>query len=151
MRILKSRRGALAVVGTIAAVGFAGAAFAYFTASGSGSGTGAAGSNSALTLHGTVASSLYPGTSAAVSFTVDNPSSGHQYVNKIHLVNVTTDAAHSTCDTSDFTMSDVTAAQDFAAGDGQAVTAGGTLAMANTNVSQDGCQGAPLTLHLTSN
>ena len=32
----------------------------------------------------------------------------------------------------------------------QVVTATGTLAMANTNVSQDARQGAPLTLNLTS-
>ena len=48
-------------------------------------------------------------------------------------------------------MPDVAANQDFGPGNGQAVTAGGTLSMANTGVSQDACQGATLTLNLTSN
>ena len=41
--------------------------------------------------------------------------------------------------------------QDVASGNGTAVVATGTITMANTNVSQDACKGAPLTLHLTSN
>jgi hypothetical protein len=86
-----------------------------------------------------------------VTFTVDNPSSGSQLVNAIHLASVTTDAGHSACVVSDFTMADVTVSQVFASGNGQAVTATGTLAMANTALNQDACQGAPLTLNLTSN
>ena len=101
-------------------------------------------------LRGTAASTLYPGTTSAVNFTVDNPSAGHQYVATIHLVSVTTDAGHSGCVTSDFTMPDVTVNQDFASGNAQSVTATGTLSMANTNSSQDGCKDAPLTLNLSS-
>jgi hypothetical protein len=47
-------------------------------------------------------------------------------------------------------MPDVTVNQDFASGNGQSVTATGTLSMANTNSSQDGCKDAPLTLNLSS-
>ena len=139
----------LAVAGgiTASAVG----AWAYFTTTGSGTGTGTTGTSSALTLHGTAASTLYPGTSSTVTFTVDNPSAGHQYVNTIHLASVTTDAAHSACNVGDYTMPDVSAAQDVANGNGIAITATGTITLANTAVSQDACKNAPLTLNLTSN
>jgi len=46
-------------------------------------------------------------------------------------------------------MPDVTVNQDFPNGNGQTVTATGTLTMAN-NGNQDACKGAPLTLNLTS-
>ena len=39
----------------------------------------------------------------------------------------------------------------FTSGNGQAVSATGTLAMNETGVNQDACQGATLTLHLTIN
>ena len=137
-------------ISTVALVIVAGA-IAYFTSTGSGTGTASVGSSQAVTLHATVSPSLYPGTSSPVSFTVDNPSTGNQRVGTIHLASVAADAGHSTCTTADFTMPDVTANQTFGPGNGQAVTAGGTLSMANTGVSQDACQGATLTLNLTSN
>ncbi|HVT78802.1 MAG TPA: hypothetical protein VHD87_17305 [Acidimicrobiales bacterium] len=148
MKLKKKGFVVLALLGSIAA---GGVAWAYFTSTGSGVGTGTTGTSSTVTLHGTVASLLYPGTSSTVNFTVDNPSSGHQYVNTIHLVSVAADAGHSSCVTADYTMPDVTAAQDVAHGNGTAITATGTLSMANTAVSQDACKGATLTLNLTSN
>jgi hypothetical protein len=39
----------------------------------------------------------------------------------------------------------------FNSGNGQSVTPTGSLAMNDTGVSQDACQGATLTLNLTSN
>src|SRR5205807_1735106 len=57
----------------------------FFTTSGSGTGTATVGTSSALTVHGSTAGTLYPGTSGTVSFTVDNPSSGHQQLATIHL------------------------------------------------------------------
>jgi len=130
--------------------------FAYFTNLGAGTGTATVGSASSVTLHGAVASSLYPGTSATVTFTIDNPSLGSELVNVIHLASITPDAGHSGCSTvitggnPDFTMPDVTANQSFPPGNGQAVTATGTLTMHETGVNQDACQGATLTLNLTS-
>jgi hypothetical protein len=145
------KRRVIVGLGTVAAIAAAGAAIAYFTASGSGTGSASVGSSSAVTIHGTVAGALFPGSSATVNFTVDNPSSGSQRVSGIQLESVTTDEAHSGCVTSAFTMPNVTVNQTFPSGNGQAVTATGTLAMANTALNQDACQGAPLTLHLTSN
>jgi len=156
MSRLAIRKGVLIPIGIIVGLAVVGIAVAYFTSLGSGTGTAAVGSSSNVTLHGTVASTLYPGTSSNVTFTVDNPSPGAELVNTIHLESITPDAGHSGCSTvitggnPDFTMPDVVANQSFPHGNGQAVTATGTLTMHETGVSQNACQGATLTLNLTS-
>jgi len=153
---LHTRRFKIAVV-AVGLLAIAGAAFAYFTSSGSGTGTATVGSSSAVTLHGNISSNLYPGSSSTVTFTVDNPSSGNERVGTISLASISVDAGHSSCSTvisggnPDFTMAPVTVNQTYAPGNGQAVTPTGTLAMNDTGVSQDACQGATLTLHLSSN
>jgi hypothetical protein len=155
MGYMTKKRGLIG--GTIAAVVIGAAAFAYFTSTGSGTGTASVGSSSPVTLHASVSSSVFPGTSSPVSFTVDNPSSGSQRVGTITLSSITVDAGHSTCSTvigggnPDFTMPDVTVSHTFPNGSGQTVTPTGTLTMNDTGVSQDACQGATLTLHVTSN
>ena len=156
MKLITKRRG-LSVLTTALLVVVVGSAYAFFTSSGTGTGTASVGSSSAVTLHATVTGSLYPGSSSPVTFTVDNPSSGDQRVGTISLQSVTPDAGHSTCSTTvsggnpDFTMSNVTVNQTFPSGNGQSVTPTGTLTMNDTGVNQDACQGATLTLHLTSN
>lgn len=151
MSFLRSRRSKLlAAGGTVAGLVAVVAAVAYFTTTGSGTGSATVGSSSAVTLHGTTVSTLYPGTSSQVNFTVDNPSPGNQHVQTIHLASVSADAGHASCVTSDYTMPDVTVNQTFPNGTGQAVTAHGTLSMAESGVSQDACQGATLTLNLSS-
>jgi hypothetical protein len=153
-RITRTRVFAIASVGVLA---LAGVAYAYFSSSGSGTGTATVGSSSTLTLHATVSSTLYPGASSPVSFTVDNPSSGSERVGTISLSSITVDAGHSTCSTAisggnpDFTMAAVTVNHTFASGNGQSVTPTGTLTMNETGVSQDACQGATLTLHVVNN
>lgn len=156
MRWITDKR-ALVALGCICALAVAGAAFAYFTSSGSGTGSAAVGSSSSVTLHATITSSLFPGSSSPVTFTVDNPSSGVQRVGTVSLASISTDAGHSSCSTKltgenpDFTMAPVPVNQVFTSGNGQAVSATGTLAMNETGVNQDACQGATLTLHLTNN
>ena len=156
MKLITKRRSAL-VLTAVLVVGVASGAYAYFTTSGTGTGTAAVGSSSAVALHATVTGSLYPGTSSPVSFTVDNPSSAAQRVGTITLSSLTVDASHSECSTvisggnPDFTMPAVSVAHTFPTGNGQAVTPTGTLTMNDTGVSQDKCQGATLTLHLTDN
>jgi hypothetical protein len=156
MRLITKRRAFFALTAALV-VAVAGGAYAYFTTSGTGTGTAAVGSSSAITLHATVTGSLYPGSSSPVTFTVDNPSSGKQRVGTISLQSITPDASHSECSTvitggnPDFTMAAVTANQTFATGNAQAVTATGSLAMNETGVSQDKCQGATLTLTVKSN
>jgi len=153
----KSKKRALTTLACVGALAVAGVALAYFTSSGSGTGTATVGSSSAMTLHATVSSSLYPGTSSPVSFTVDNPSSGSQRVGTITLGSITVDAGHSTCSTTisggnpDFSMAAVTVNHTFGPGSGQSVTPTGTLTMNETGTNQDACQGATLTLHLTNN
>ncbi len=152
-----TKRRALIALGCTCALAVAGVALAYFTSSGSGTANATVGSSSTVTLHGTVTGSLYPGTSSPVSFTVDNPSAGSQRVGTITLASVTVDAGHSTCSTTisggnpDFSMPAVAVNKVFPTGSGQSVTPTGTLTMNETGVSQDACQGATVTLHLTNN
>jgi hypothetical protein len=156
MKLITKRRAFFALTAALM-VAVVGGAYAYFTTTGTGTGTASVGSSSTVTLHATVTGSLYPGTTSPVAFTVDNPSSGKQRVGSISLLSITPDASHSECSTvisggnPDFTMAAVTANQTFGTGNGQAVTATGTLAMNETGVSQDKCQGATLTLNIKNN
>jgi len=151
------RKRAAVALGCVCALAAAGAAIAYFTSSGSGTGSASVGSSSAVTLHATITGDLYPGSSSPVEFTVDNPSSGVQRVGAVSLASISVDSEHSGCSTTtsggnpDFTMAPVPVNQVFPPGSGQSVSATGTLAMNETGVNQDACQGAALTLHLTNN
>lgn len=154
---LITRKRALVALGGTCALAVAGIALAYFTSTGSGTGTAKVGTSSAVTLHATISSSLYPGSSSPVTLTVDNPSSGSQRVGTVSLASISVDAGHSTCSTTisggnpDFTMAAVTVNKVFGPGNGQSVTPSGTLTMNETGLNQDACQGATLTLNLTNN
>lgn len=156
MHFLTSKR-AIVAIGCLSALAVAAVAYAYFTSTGSGTATAKVGTASAVTLKGTVAGNLYPGSSSQVSFTVDNPSGGAQRVGTISLTGITVDAGHSTCSvvitggTPDFSMPAVAVNATFPPGNGQAVTPKGTLTMNDTGVNQNACQGAELTLALASN
>ena len=69
LRVLNTRAG-IAAVGAVVVLAMAGGAYAYFTTTGSGTGSATVGANSTVTIAGTSASALYPGTSSTVSFTV---------------------------------------------------------------------------------
>ena len=144
---LKKKIAAAAAAATL--VGGASAAFAYFSTTGAGDGSATVGTDTALTLAGTTVGTLYPGTSVPVSFTAASTSTGTEYVGTIHLASVTTDKPG--CVVADFSMPDVVANQQVAPSTTTAITAGGTLTLANTNIPQDACKGAAVTLHLTSN
>lgn len=152
-----TKKNALLALGCTCALAAVGVAVAYFTSSGSGTGSASVGSSSAVTLHASISSSLYPGASSPVTFTVDNPSSGAQRVGTVSLASISVDAGHSGCSTAigggnpDFTMAAVTVNQIFEPGNGQSVTPTGNLKMNETGVNQDACQSATLTLHLTNN
>jgi hypothetical protein len=152
-----NRKRALTALGCTVALAATGAAIAYFTSSGSGTGSASVGSSSPVTLHATISSNLYPGSSSPVTFTVDNPSSGSQRVGTITLSSISVDSGHSGCSATisggnpDFSMPAVTVNKVFGSGNGQSVTPGGTLTMNETGVNQDACQGATLTLNLTNN
>jgi hypothetical protein len=152
-----TRKRTLVALAGVAALSAAGLALAYFTSNGSGTGSASVGSASAVTLHATITGNLFPGSSSPVSFTVDNPSSGVQRVGTVSLASISVDSGHSGCSTAisggnpDFTMAAVPVNQVFPPGNGQSVSATGTLAMNETGTNQDACQGATLTLHLTNN
>jgi hypothetical protein len=153
-RLTKKR--ALAALVTTCALALAAGAYAYFTSTGSGTATATVGSSTAVVLHGTVSGSLYPGATSTVTFTVDNPSTGSQRVGTITLTKVQADAGHATCSTvitgenPDFTMPAVVVNRVYGPGNAQAVTPTGSLKMNETAANQDPCQGATLTLTLTS-
>jgi hypothetical protein len=141
----------LYLLSVVAVLAVAGTAIAYWTGGGTGSGTGTVGTNGAVVLTGTVAPGIAPGVGVAVSFTAANASTSPIQVTKVHLVSTAVDAGHVGCVTDDFSMPDVTEGQQVPAGATATVlTSNGTLAFANTAVSQDLCKGATLTLTLSS-
>jgi hypothetical protein len=167
-----TRRRTLVTLGAVGALAVAGIAYAYFTGSGSGTGTATVGTSAGLTLHGTTSSSLYPGSSTAVSFTVDNPNSGKAEVGTIHLQSIVAcntafsggacPSGHevSTCEsvetgatdgnTANFWMPDVAVNTEVSSGNGQTITPQGTLTMNDLASSQDSCKGVNLLLNLSS-
>ena len=151
-KALKKKRtaGILAVVAVLA---IAGAAFAYWTTTGSGEGSGSvASSNGSITLHGTIAKALTPGGSSAVAFTADNAGSSSLNVGTIHAV-VSVDKTHEEagCKASDFTIADTAENQVIAAkASGVALAKEGSISMIDSSENQDACQGASLSLALTS-
>jgi hypothetical protein len=161
MKLFKSKKAVAVGITAGLALGVAGGAFAYFTTSGSGTGNASVGTDTALVINQdsiTYSSApddnLYPGTSATVTFTVDNPSSGHQFLDTISVTSVTSDQAgcDSTTEPTWFDISDTDVVQaDYAPGNGQAVTGDLTVGFNNQNVSQDVCKGATLTFHYASN
>jgi hypothetical protein len=162
MKLFRSKK-AVALGATVGlALGLTGVAFSYFTTDGAGSGDASVGTSTSLVIHQddiTYSNSatddiLLPGTSATVTFTVDNPSSGHQYLDTISVTGVTSDKAgcNSTAHPSWFDISDTDVVQtDYAPGDGQAVTGDLTVEFVNQNESQDACKDATLTFAYASN
>jgi hypothetical protein len=151
-----TKKRVLTVLSIAGVLAVAGAAFAYFTASGSGTGSASVGSASNITLSGTITGTLYPaGDPASVSVDVTNPGSGSQHVGTVKLDSISADAGHSTCDVSvggtnpAFTMADIPVNQTLAGGG--STTVSGSLQMNDTGSSQNSCQGANLTLHFSSN
>jgi hypothetical protein len=145
MRKLMRKR-ILVPVAAVMALAIAGIAVAYFTASGSGTGTGTVGTDAGVSITGvTIDDTLYPGGSSNVRFTVTNLSSDTAVkVGKVVLDSIRTPVG---CEAADFSFDDVDVNAELAASDSRDLT--GTLEMANTNVSQDGCQGRSVDLNLT--
>ena len=144
------------ILGIVAAMAFSAAAVAYFTTGGSGTGSATVGTSSAALITQTnTLGALYPTTSQPVNLSIKNTGSGSQFVNQVHLDSIAADAGHASCDVSSsganaaFTMADVAVGETIAAG--ATVSKSGSLAMNDTGVNQDSCQGATLTLTFSSN
>ena len=161
MRIVTKKRAAAAAA-LIVLAGGGMAAYAYFTSSGSGTGAGGSvGTSTAFTVNNFSATgSLYPGdaTGAAVTYRINNPSTGHQAVQAVtvsvassggNIVDDTTGNPVTGCtatwfsaSTSTFTASGgggVTLTADVAGGD--YIVGHTTVTMSNVASTQDACQG----------
>ncbi len=153
LRNLLTKKRTMLVLGAVAVLAVAGVAVAYWTTSGSGSGSGAvASSNGSVVLHGTITNALSPGSSSPVALTADNANSSSEQVGTVHAV-VSIDKTHAEagCEASDFTIADIVENQVIAANsNGVALTNGGSISMADTAANQDACQGATISLALTS-
>ena len=151
---LNKKIAALAVATGI--IGTTGVAYAYWTTTGSGEGSAtAAASNGTLVLHADVADGIYPGGSVSVTFTADNDSATRLFAGTIHLESVEAEEASGVtgeCDVADFSMVDVESNTIVAEKtDGVALAGTGTLLFANSDVNQDACKGAEITLNVSSN
>jgi hypothetical protein len=150
MRKFMSRK-KVAVITVIGVLAVASAAFAYWTGTGGGSGQATVGTAGVVTVTATVPTGISPGNSEPVSFTAANATNSGIYVTGVHLVSVTADGGHSACVTADFSMANVAEGQEIAAGATAApLVTPGSLVYADTVVNQNACQGAVLTLALTS-
>ncbi len=151
MRKLMRKR-ILVPVAAIAALAIAGIAVAYFTASGTGSGTATVGTSAGVTITGvSFDSTLYPGGSTNVRYTITNSSSN----TAVSVDKIVADTSAGTngitglpvgCSASDFTFGAVSVGRSIPASG--SISGSGTLSLANTNANQDACQGASPVLHL---
>ncbi len=161
---LKTKRGRVGL-GLLVLLAFSGAAVAYFTTTGSGTGNAQVGTSSALTITPTItppSGGLVPGgTAASVAFSVNNPSSGNQYVSTVSLsgVQAYSDSGHTTnitgngagqCDTTKFSMTPVTENQNVPSGN-TALASNGSLVFADSGTNQNACKSAYLVASFTSN
>lgn len=149
--LLKKRT--VLVLSAVAVLAVAGLAIAYWTTTGAGEGSGAvASSNGTLTLHGTISNKLTPGGNSPVAFTADNPNSSSEQVGTVKAA-VTIDDTHAKagCKASDFTIADTEEGQVIPANStGVALAHAGTITMADTEENQNACQGATISLALSS-
>jgi hypothetical protein len=150
MRKLMRKR-ILVPVAVIAALAVAGIAVAYFTASGTGSGRATVGSAAGVSIDNvTFDSTLYPGGSTTVRFTITNSSAD----TAVSVDKVVADTTYGTtgvdglprgCSAADFTFADVSVGRSIPASG--SVDATGTLRFAD-NGNQDLCQGSAPDLYL---
>jgi hypothetical protein len=138
------------VLSAVAVLAVAGAAIAFWTASGSGTGSGSVkASNGTIVLHGTIEKELTPGSTSPVTFTADNKNSSSQQVGTVHAV--VTNSKEPACKSSDFEIADTVENQVLAANsEGTALTTNGSITMKDTAENQDACKSATITLTLTS-
>ncbi|MGD0985616.1 MAG: hypothetical protein ABSA65_17665 [Acidimicrobiales bacterium] len=138
-------------------LGVASAAFAYFTTTGSGTGSGTVGTATAMTINqasitysNSPTNAFVPGTSATVTFTVDNPSSGNQDLGTISLASWAS-GSPLTCGStvsgqSDwFTMTPDVVNTDYAPGNALAVTGNSVITFNNEDTAQNACAGQTIT------
>jgi hypothetical protein len=150
-RILKSRRAL--VLGVVAALGIAAAAFAYWTTSGSGTGNGSVGTAASVTVNGTIDNALVPGGSSSVTLKADRDAHTTYKIGAITgTVSVDSTSAAAGCSAGDFHFTgpsdpETVDAQDNTNGTTQTL-APGLVKMDNTTSNQDACKNAKLSIDL---
>jgi hypothetical protein len=154
-RIIKSRRAL--VLGIVAALGIAAAAFAYWTTSGSGTGTAGTGDAAAVnvTQVGTIAGLVPGGAAQAVDFTITNGKTTSQYVTSVSVSIGSIKKADNTtatgCSAADFTIVQPTAInRDLAAGATTFSPSGASIAMNDATTNQDACKTVTVNLAYTA-
>ena len=145
-----------AVVGVIAVLAVAGAAFAYWTAGGSGSGSAstASGTSNLTANQTTTLNPMYPGDSAqTISGNFNNTNSGPVYVGTVtaSIASVTkaAGAPAGTCDATDFTLASaaMTVNAEIPVGTGTGGFTGATIKFNNkAGANQDACKSATVAL-----
>jgi hypothetical protein len=142
-------------IGVIAllTVAGAGAAFAYWTATGSGTGEATTGESVAFEITSeTAVGTIAPGNAGqTVDFTVTNPGEGSQYLTAV-TVALETAAGVAWVPTGDCSIADYVATISTAPAAGQiaagaAVTGTATVTLTNTAENQDDCQGQTVPLY----
>jgi len=145
------KRAAALTVALVAMLIVGSVAYAWFSSNGSGSGSASVGTAADnITVTGTAAGALYPGGTTTVSFTASNPATFKQKLSTIHLSSVTAPVG---CTNTWFTMNDVSVAAEGVLNAGAsnvALTATGTVTMAESGTNQDACKNASLTLAFTT-
>lgn len=104
----------------------------------------------AIVLRASVVAKISPGTSVPVRLTASNAGSSAATITTVRLAEIVADATHANCVTTDFTMTDVAQHASVPAGARDYPLADGILTFHNTNVRQDACKGATLTLTFSS-
>jgi len=139
-------------------LGGAGAAFAYWTASGSGGGTGTvASSNGSVTLVASFPSTLTPGGTVPVTISAYNTGSTNLYVTTV-ADGTTPITVGAGCTLADFGLTTAPTMDNAGGIEIPAGTAVGaaipvatdTLSYANTDLDQSACKGKSVTLSYTS-
>jgi hypothetical protein len=115
-----------------------------------GIGSTAPSGHAAIVLHASITAAISPGTSSPVRLTASNAGSSTAAIGSVRLVGVAADARHADCVTADFTMTDVAQKAAVPAGARDYPLENGTLTFKNTDLNQDACKAATLTLTLAS-
>jgi hypothetical protein len=152
--VRKLNKKKIAAVGTAAVVGVvgAGAAYAYWTTSGSGQGAATTGAETPVTIEqaGSILGLTPGGKAAAIDFRINNPAAGAQYVGtvKVSILSVTNNGVPAVgCSAADFTLVQPNPLNISAPpGKSPVPASGGSIAMKETGVNQDGCKNVGVNL-----
>lgn len=155
-RTRKKRLTLVAILTTVLVLSGGTAAFAYWTAQGTGAGNATAGTTVAFTVAGTTPSgtSLSPGSSQTVTFTVHNPGAGPQRLSNVVVTVASAGGAAWTavagCSSADYTVGTPTIVYSDIAGSGDRVGTVVITMVNNPSASQDGCKNASVPLYFVA-